>query len=68
MTASVSSSVKLGTVVLDVLGRNDLETLHEGERVGTEVRLDVADDEVRATRDAPLRLGEHRVRLPDPGA
>ena len=53
--------------VLDPPARHDLEPVEQLDRVRPAVRLDEADDEVRAARDAPVAFLEHPVRLADAG-
>ena len=52
--------------VLDVRPRHHLETRELRGGLRAAVRLDVADDDVRAAFGAPATLSEHRERLPDP--
>ena len=55
-----------GAPVVDVRPRHHLETGELCGSLGPAVRLDEADDDVRATFGAPATLSEHRVRLPHP--
>ena len=58
----------LAAPVGQLLARDDLEPLDQRRRLRPPVRLGEPDDDIRPAFRSPVPLGEHRVRLPDPGS